>query len=763
MYQFSPLSQRTMAHALRSPVLTSAQGRKISLARNLTATVSALALFAATGAAYAQQAAPAPDAQATQQTTGAATQPQGGQITMRPVEVTAAKPKKPAKRRAATPAATNAAAQPAAEAGATAPVTVQAQTQIGRITAATPIAGTVVDKDEIAHIRPADVQRELLPQVPGVSMVRNLRFPIGGKGYTNDLMDGFSMKSTSLGNVGFLDEVNTWDIESIEITRGPGSVLYSSKAVGGTINVITRDPPAKPELGVWGDAGSYGLQRLGAHVAGSSENGGIGYSLNASTMQEEGWRDRSEREKQMASGKFVMKPDADTKVTFRAEYVDAYKEYPGAITEDEFNKNWRQADATNLYEDLHYYTTMIDVKRRVGEGGELTFAWVNHRNWGTNACPAGCSSTAATTRQVEMDYVDDNLRGVFRQDFDFLKSRVYLGVDAFLSEKSDDTFNRTGFTRKDLYSAFTVNETTIAPFAQYEFSPLDHLRFTLGVRDENYDLDIDDRKGTKDGSKSYSALVRKGGVTYEYANNHFLWGSIGEGFFVPSTDQTVSGANAKDLPPETSLTYSAGVRGKLAGPRLTYDVGVYHSVINDMAVSLPCPNKGVPSAVCPDGGGTRATYAIAAGKVEFQGVESTVSWRPIDMVKLSASHTFALNTYVDFKESVDYSGKVYQWSPKHHLNGRVTVYPVKGLSVELESDYISRYFTNALNSDSYQRPTLYNMRIGYEAGNGMELWAHAYNLFDTKYAERVSYSSTERTYSEGYHPLTVRAGISYKW
>ena len=72
-------------------------------------------------------------------------------------------------------------------------------------------------------------------------MVRNMRIPIGGKAYTNDLMDGYAMKSATLGNTGFLDEVNTADIETIEVTRGPGSVLYSSKAIGGTINVITRD------------------------------------------------------------------------------------------------------------------------------------------------------------------------------------------------------------------------------------------------------------------------------------------------------------------------------------------------------------------------------------------------------------------------------------------------------------------------------------------------------------------------------------------
>jgi iron complex outermembrane recepter protein len=786
MNQSSPLSLRPLTDAACRPT-SAAQAHHSSFLRKLPATVSLLALFACFGEANAQQAAPAASpSQPAQQPAEAAsppqpqTQPQTGQVTLRPVDVTAVKPKKVAKKRPAAPArapiVANTAAQQGAQSGISAPVKVQAKTQLGRLTIATPMAGTVVIKEDIEQIRPADVQRELLPQIPGVSMVRNLRIPIGGKAYTNDLLDGYSMKSASLGNVGFLDEVNTWDIESIEITRGPGSVLHSSKAVGGTINVITRDPPLKPEVGVWGDAGTYGLRRLGAHAAGSSEDGALGFSIDASHMQDEGWRERSEREKESISGKFVMKPDADTKITFRSEYVDSYKEYPAVLSQEDFDQNWRQTGKdskgkpiVNLYEDLQYYTTMAELKRRIGLGGELTLAWVDHKTWGTNACPAGCSSPAAATTQVEMDYDDTSLRAVYRQDFDFLKSRVYVGVDGFLSEKDDDTFARNGFVLIKLNKSYALEETTIAPFAQYEFSPLERLRFTLGVRQENYELDVNDLMASnKDGTKEYDALVRKGGVTYEYANNHYIWGGIAEGFYVPSTDSTVTGANAHDLPPETSLTYSAGIRGALPRQRITYDVGYYHTVINDMAISMPCTN----SIDCPDSPPPykNATYPVAAGKLQFEGIETTASWHPIDLIKFGASYTYALNTFVEYKDSTgDYAGKDYYYSPEHHLNGRVTIYPIKGLSVELESDYISSYFTNFVNSDTYQRPTLYNMRVGYDAGNGMELWAHAYNLFDVKYAERVSATNTidltklEHTYSEGYHPLTVRAGISYKW
>jgi iron complex outermembrane receptor protein len=684
------------------------------------------------------------------------------EVKINPIDVNAAKARKRKKKKriAATPAP-----RPVEQILPTPPAADQGRTPIGHLTVGTPIAGTAVQREQLEEVRPADVQRELLPQIPGVSMVRNLRIPIGGKGYTNNLIDGYATKSATLGTMGFLDELNSADIETIEVTRGPGSVLYSSKAVGGTINVITRDPPAVPEAGVWGDVGSYGLQRLGARAAGSSHDGVVGLSINATSLQDEGWRDRSAREYQTFSGKLVVKPDADTKITIRSEFVDWYREHPGTLTQEQFDANWRQAGAENLYENYMYQTTMADVKRRIGKGGELTLAWANHQQWGTDACPSGCSSSRASTTQVEVDYNQTNLRAVYRQDFDFLKSRAYIGVDGFLSENGEEAYMRVNFTRGAIFKSFLIEETTIAPFVQYEFEPVDRLRFTLGARQENYALDVDDRMPSNtDGSKEYNKLVRKGGVTYEYTKNHYVWGNIAEGFFVPNTSDTVSGTNAHDLPPETSLTYSAGIRGALPKQRFAYDIGYYNTTIDNLGFSALCPMVGVPTPECWEAFSSRDTYP-ASGKVRFEGLETALSWQPMDLFKLGVSHTYAINTFIEYADRTkDYAGNRYYYSPEHHLNGRVTFYPTQRLSVQLEADYVSSYFTDMANTDKYERPVLYNMRIGYKLDRDVQLWAHAYNLFDTKYAERVSLTSTgQRSYSEGYHPLTVRAGIAWKW
>jgi hypothetical protein len=95
--------------------------------------------------------------------------------------------------------------------------------------------------------------------------------------------------------------------------------------------------------------------------------------------------------------------------------------------------------------------------------------------------------------------------------------------------------------------------------------------------------------------------------------------------------------------------------------------------------------------------------------------------------------------------------------------------PISGLSAELEWNSISSYYTNHDNDadpdGKATRPDLFNLRLSYEKGP-WTLWSTVLNLADSKYAERVTYSSPSR-YSDGGReygvgePITFYAGLSY--
>lgn len=65
--------------------------------------------------------------------------------------------------------------------------------------------------------------------------------------YTLVLVDGMPIVS-SLGTVYGLSGIPNSMVERIEVVKGPGGALYGSEAMGGVINVVTRDPRHAPAI-----------------------------------------------------------------------------------------------------------------------------------------------------------------------------------------------------------------------------------------------------------------------------------------------------------------------------------------------------------------------------------------------------------------------------------------------------------------------------------------------------------------------------------
>lgn len=165
---------------------------------------------------------------------------------------------------------------------------------------------------------------------------------------------------------------------------------------------------------------------------------------------------------------------------------------------------------------------------------------------------------------------------------------------------------------------------------------------------------------------------------------------------------------------------------------------------------------------------TTASYLGNPGKVTVRGFETSLSYQPHEMIKFDVAHTLNFNFWNNFNAgAVKLSGVSMIGAPKHHVNGRVTVYPVKNLSVELEADYLSRYQTNIQNTNSYSRPMLFNLRSSYQYQN-WTVSLQALNLLNTKYSSRVtSNANNTQTYlgiaGISDSPFQIRAGVEYNY
>src|SRR5690606_31290466 len=101
---------------------------------------------------------------------------------------------------------------------------------------------------EIERVQGADVTR-VIQRLPGTTFTRT--GPMGSltllgvrgapAGQTLVLIDGVRANDPANANAEFdLSQLNTATIDSIELLRGPNSVVWGSQAMGGVMNIVTR-------------------------------------------------------------------------------------------------------------------------------------------------------------------------------------------------------------------------------------------------------------------------------------------------------------------------------------------------------------------------------------------------------------------------------------------------------------------------------------------------------------------------------------------
>ncbi|MCK5146117.1 TonB-dependent receptor [bacterium] len=110
-----------------------------------------------------------------------------------------------------------------------------------------PVHISVINSLEIARRNPADI-KQILQTVPGVHFVGDQINIRGSTGFTFGagnkvllLLDGVPVYAADTGAFNW-DMLPPEDIEQIEVLKGAGSTLWGSSALGGVVNVITRDP-----------------------------------------------------------------------------------------------------------------------------------------------------------------------------------------------------------------------------------------------------------------------------------------------------------------------------------------------------------------------------------------------------------------------------------------------------------------------------------------------------------------------------------------
>ena len=152
---------------------------------------------------------------------------------------------------------------------------------------------TVLDRATI-EARQATSLQELLIGEAGIEIANN-----GGLGKQSSLfmrgtesdhvlvlVDGIPLSSATVGSTA-LQYLPVSEIERIEIVRGPRSSLYGSDAVGGVIQIFTRQGSGAPSPELGYSAGSHGYQQVEGGVGGGSKQ--VSYDVSGAYQTTNGY------------------------------------------------------------------------------------------------------------------------------------------------------------------------------------------------------------------------------------------------------------------------------------------------------------------------------------------------------------------------------------------------------------------------------------------------------------------------------------------
>lgn len=658
-----------------------------------------------------------------------------------------------------------------------------------------PESVSVLTKEQLTMTNPAHPS-EALNKIAGVHVnnlggeghMTSIRQPISTGGSYLFLEDGLPTRPAGFFNHNGLYEINIPQSGSLEVTKGPGSALYGSEAVGGIINSVTEASPEKFELMLNPEVGSFGWKRGLMSVGDYSKSLQSGFRLNVNVTDNEGYQEDAGYERQSVTLRTDTAFNDSLTMKNIISYTDVFQSGVSSLTTDEYYNNPRNNRYSGGIATRDVYALRISSELEYEPDAYNLFTvtpfyrdneMILMPSWQLAYQPE-IYTTAFQSYGVQTKY---------RRNIPSMNAKIITGVDVDYTPSQntadditaipDAAGNYRNYTLGSRVYDFNADQLAISPYLHTDIEVLKDLTLSAGVRYDYFKVDYTDnlpdsfserqfnaglgrpitRLRPDSQSVSYDEISPKLGLSYGITPNHNIYGNYRHSLRVPSAGSLFRSGSSSDtdkLEPTKVDSFEIGAKGKIAS-WLGYDVALYHMIItNDVVSYLDNGDRKVKNA----------------GETTHDGIEIALHGDITDQLYYSTGFSYTKQQYEDFNyrcgiANCNYSGFDVAKAPKTLGNITIGYKPsfVPDLTLEAEMLHVGSYFTDETNVVKYDGYNLFNLRANYDINEKISLYGRVMNVTDRRYSSLVSTAitnfGTDTSYNAGL-PLSFFGGLKFK-
>lgn len=582
-----------------------------------------------------------------------------------------------------------------------------------------PMTISVIDRKQIEQSMQQSILPILTQQVPGLFITArgimgygvsggaaggmSLRGIGSGSGRLMVLIDGHPQYMGLMGHP-IADAYQSLMAERVEVLRGPASVLYGSNAMGGVINIVTRqlhEEGVKTNLNL-----GYGsFNTLQSEVTNRIRKGGFTSLISGSYNRTDGHRRNMGFEQYGGYAKlgYEFSPYWNIRGDVNVTHFNASQ--PGEVTDPMIDAD----------QSITRGMTSVAVENRYERtSGAVSFFY----NWGDHWINDGYTANPDDKNNPKPYRFDshDDMMGIswYQSAQLFTGNRLTAGVDYYRFGGKAQNRYVEGERNGEREHIVDKVQHEIAGYIDFRQDISHWLTLDAGIR-----IDHHSHIGTE--------WIPQAGLSFHLPGSIELKASAGKGFRYPTIrEMYMFPPKNPDLRPESMWNYELAFAQRLLDGRLSYGINVFYIDGKNLIVAVPRAGA--------------TPLNMNTGKIDNTGVEAEAAYRihPHWSVETNYSYLHMDNPVLGAPEHKFYAGAMFS-------KNRWTV------STGLQ--YVANLYTDVdhVQTEDF---VLWNINGSFKVTEWFDIWARGENLLAQRYEINAGYPMPK---------ATIMAGINVKF